>query len=90
MLRYLFTAWFQDSLLPPDDEDFEWPACFIIEAENQNDALLWGRELAEDYCRRRASETLLHCGIDLAEEDEILTLPLVVFGQSVEDEHIGW
>jgi hypothetical protein len=45
-VRFEYVAWFRDERLPPDDEDDEWPAVFVIQAPDQDDAKEWGDRLA--------------------------------------------
>ena len=47
--EYLFeyVAWFRDSSLPPDDEDYEWPGVVYIFAATMDAAIAWGDHLAE-------------------------------------------
>lgn len=42
-----YVAWFRDSTLPPDDEDFEWPGIIYITAVSQEAARAWGDHLAK-------------------------------------------
>ncbi|MEO8290463.1 MAG: hypothetical protein ABI649_05645 [Gaiellaceae bacterium] len=62
---YEYVAWFRDERLPPDDQDYEWPAVFIVVADSAEAALAWGDRLAADYAQA-LSERFIHSGAELA------------------------
>jgi hypothetical protein len=90
MPRYLFTVWFRDELAADDDQDREWPACFVIDASSAQDALAWGNHLARSFSARRESESFLRSGVEERIEPAQDTLPLVVAGHEAGDGEIGW
>jgi hypothetical protein len=49
MADFMYSAWFRDETLLPDDQDYEWVGMFIIEAESASAALAWGDELAKRH-----------------------------------------
>jgi hypothetical protein len=89
MPQFLYTAWFLDRTAAPDDEDREWPACFIVDAPDENQALQWGDQLASDFSARRGTEQFLTSSIE-APSDGSGSLPIVPFGSMATDEEIGW
>lgn len=56
--RFVYTVWFREPKLPPDDQDYEWPGCFIIESVDAASAQRWGDHLAERYARSNGQEKL--------------------------------
>ncbi|MBK9263142.1 MAG: hypothetical protein IPM54_25475 [Polyangiaceae bacterium] len=90
MKRYLYVVWFRNTDMPPDDQDYEWPACFLVEALAANDALSWGDQLATDYSKRRGTEVFLKSYLDVDAEGDLSQLPVVQVGYKASDEEIGW
>ncbi len=84
---YLYSVWFRDDALPPDDQDHEWVACFLIEADSPGAAQALGDELALARARR-AQEQFLWSSVALPTGAE--ELPLVKAGEAATDDHIGW
>lgn len=91
-MRYLYSAWFRNELAPLDDEDREWVACFIVEADTEESARSWGDHLAAAYSKRKVSETHLSSHVESAStaQGDLSTLPVVSFGYESSDEEIGW
>lgn len=89
MTRFLYTAWFRDETVTPDEQDYEWPACFVVEAERSEDAQSWGDQLARSFSARRGTEHYLWSEVVLAESDAD-ELPVVRVGELADDEKIGW
>lgn len=48
-MKFWYTAWVRDNRLPSDDQDFEWPLCFIIEGQTEISAREWGDLVARKY-----------------------------------------
>jgi len=92
MRRYVYTAWFCDNRKSPDDQDFEWPACFIIEAATAEEALSWGDRLARGFSERRETEVYLKSNIEdeSVASGDLSALPVVRVGQEASDREIGW
>jgi hypothetical protein len=90
--RYLYTAWFRDTRMAPSDQDYEWPACFLIEAATPHAALSWGDRLARGFSQRRITEVYLKSSVE-DESDvqwDLSTLPVIQVGYEASDEEIGW
>ena len=45
-----YTAWLENTELPPDDEDHEWCAHFIVLADSAEGAAAWGDKIVRDLC----------------------------------------
>ena len=48
-MKFWYTAWIRNNRLPNDDQDFEWPLCFIIEGQAEISAREWGDLVARKY-----------------------------------------
>jgi len=91
MPSYVYTAWFRDELAVADDEDREWPACFVIEAPNAAEARTWGDHLAQAFSRRRGTETFVQSEVALQDTAGALAkLPTIPVGHEATDAEIGW
>jgi hypothetical protein len=92
MRDFVYTAWLQDSSLPRDAQDFEFPACFRIMAPNEQAALEWGDHLARDLCGRRLEMKLLRSHAELADlgNPGVAALPAIGHGHLANDHEIGW
>lgn len=92
MTAFMYYAWFQDQRLPPDDQDHEWPACFIVEADSADEALAWGDHLAKSYSTRTSEYVFLRSGVEDAGTagGDLASLPVVVAGYEATDSDIGW
>jgi hypothetical protein len=87
--RYLYTAWFRDTCALPEDQDFEWPACFVVVATTEASAQIWGDHLSHSFSRRRITEVFLTSKVEPA-PDGGGGLPVVEAGHEVSDGEIGW
>jgi hypothetical protein len=78
--------------MPPGDEDYERPACFIIEAPTAHDALRWGDHLSASFSLRNTYELFLRCQVEDASfaEGDLSSLPVVPVGYEATDAEIGW
>ena len=92
MRRYVYTAWCRDTCISPDDQDHEWPACLIIEAETAEEAFSWGDRPAGAFSERRIDEVCLNLyAVDESEASrDLATLAVVPLGYEASDEEIGW
>ena len=90
MPRYLYTACFRDELAADDDQDREWPACFVIGAPSAQEAHAWGDHLARSFSARRESEIFLSSEVEEHTESEHGKLPFIVVGHEASDAEIGW
>jgi hypothetical protein len=90
---FLYTVWFRDSSLEPDDQDHEWPACILIEAETTKDATEWGNHLSKQYSVRSKIQHFIRSYsepvIDYS-KCNLSNIPRVVYGNDATDEEIGW
>jgi len=91
-MRFIYTVWFRDPAFPPDDQDYEWPACFVVDAVGAAEARSWGDRLASAYAWRSKQETLSSSTEPLASTDllGVDPLPVVEYGVWASDEEIGW
>lgn len=56
--QFVYVAWFRDSRFALEDQDAEWPACFVIQAPSAPDAKAWdidSRAACAHASRRRRS-----------------------------------
>lgn len=89
--QFAYVAWFIDLNLPPDDQDYEWPACFIVEAVSADEALRWGNHLSMDYSKRTFQPFLRSEAMDLnVAEGDWSSEPVVPTGYEATDDEIGW
>jgi hypothetical protein len=92
VMNFVYTAWFRNPALPPDDQDHEWPACFIIDAASASLAQAWGDHLAQGYARR-GDEQFLSSAVELLEGSTLGdtgSLPRFAYGYDASDEEVGW
>jgi hypothetical protein len=90
MPRFVYTVWFRDRTLPSDDQDHEWPACFIIDATTTALAQAWGDHLAKDYAMQREDEEFLSSSVVADDSSDTALLPVVAYGEVASDAKIGW
>jgi hypothetical protein len=90
MHRFLYTAWFRNLTLPTTDQDYEWPACFVVEAPTSAEAQAWADHLARAYATRRQTEEFLWSDIERATGTDDASLPVVPVGREPTDAEIGW
>jgi len=76
----------------PEDQDYEWSACFVVKASTADEAVRWGDHLSESYSRRRGTEVFLSGDVVNAEvaEGDLSQLPIVPAGHETSDAEIGW
>ena len=91
-MRYVYTVWLTDPMLPPDDPDYQWPACFLIDGRTMTSAKEWGDCISTRY-------VTVHGGSIVRSETEaqekstlpgLDQLPIVLEGHEATDEEIGW
>jgi hypothetical protein len=91
-LKFVYTVWFRDPSFPPDDQDYEWPACFVIAATDDKAAREWGDHLAQKYAA--ASKQVLlwsECeDVKVTSLPGMSKLPCVEYGHEASHEEIGW
>lgn len=90
--RFMYCAWFRDLRMRPGDQDYEWPACFLIEASTADEARGWGDSLSQDFSRRRVTEVFLSSEVTepSTSDAEESSAPVVSVGYQATDEEIGW
>lgn len=90
MNRFLYVSWFRDPQFEMDDQDYEWPASFLIIAKGPELALDWGNRLSVDYSNR-TKQQFFRSYIDETYvqtiDDEI---PVIEYGDNPTDNVIGW
>jgi hypothetical protein len=85
-----YAAWFRDSMFEPDDEDYEWPAVFIVVAPTAMLAQEWGDALAKSFSERREDQQYLWSSVEIADDQTARGLPNVAYGEVASDDFIGW
>ena len=85
-----YCVWFRDTDLPVDDEDYEWPAVFFIQAESSEQAKRWGDRLAARHCETRSERQFLWSSVSEESEARGTSLPVVQAGTWATDSEIGW
>ena len=91
-MKFVYTVWLREPSLTSDDQDYEWPACFVIDGRTRESAQAWGDFLATRYVRTRAY-VLLSSSLEPRETTKLPgvdALPCVVEAEEVSDEDIGW
>ena len=88
--RFLFTVWFRDSSMTPDEEDYEWPACFEVLAASIELASNWGLHVTHSYLSRKPNLSLLHHSTTERSTGISGELPVVRYGMDASDSEIGW
>jgi hypothetical protein len=83
-------VWLRDLSASQDDQDYEWPACILISAACQADALQWGNCLAESFCKRNSNNIFLNSSIEMNDSKNLSNVPKINFGEEASDEEIGW
>ncbi len=92
-MEFVFTALIQDDDLDPQDLDYEFPACFIVEAQSTEMALSWGNNLVMVHCLNNATHKVINTVVEPIHnysEHALTSLPKVYYGVPVSDEVIGW
>ena len=91
--QFDYVVWFRDTTCDPDDQDYEWPACFLILSRSVDAAKNWGDHLARRYSEARRTEVYLWS--ECRPHDPSLSvalgrLPVVIDGVNASDDEIGW
>ncbi len=90
-MKFVYSVWFRNPHTTPDDQDYEWVACFVIKAADSQAALAWGDRLAQRYARRVGDDFLRSDVEDSAlAVENVDTLPMVEDGEDATDAIIGW
>lgn len=86
---YQYVGWFREHTAQPDDQDYEWPACFVVEGTDAHTAQEWGDWLAASYSRRHKGCEFLRSYLD-ANPWANGQGPRVAVGEDAPDDVIGW
>jgi len=87
---YAYVVWIRDPTLPTDDEDYEWPAGFIVRASSAEEAQAWGDRLAMARCAEEG-DVFLHSTVERASEPgAYLSEPVIPYGYEASRDEIGW
>ena len=81
-MEFIYTAWFRNTALEKEDQDHEWPACIIVDAEKSSDALSWGNHLAKSYSDRSATEIFLRSDCEIVDSSvyhDFSSVPRIVY-----------
>ncbi len=92
-MDYVYTAWFRDTSAQPADQDYEWPACIVIEADKLEDATKWGDHLAKQFSDRTPVEQFLRSESEPLRnyaKADMSSTPRIRCGHEATDEEIGW
>jgi len=89
-MKYIYSVWFRDVTRPDDDQDYEWVACFLVEAVSAKAAKAWADHLS--HRRERDDAVFLRSSLEEQRSSHLDTsgLPLVTDGVDSDDAHIGW
>jgi hypothetical protein len=91
-MRYVYTVWMRDLSVLPDDPDYEWPACFIVDGATEQTAKQWADRLAATYATTH-NQCVIGSTIEALATSTLPgadTLPAVEEGEDAPDEKIGW
>lgn len=88
MQDFTYVVWFRDLDAWPSDEDYEWPAVYVVTAETAVDAQAWGDRIAHDRVARKPREIFLWSSIEPHDGGD--ASPRVRIGETPDDDFIGW
>lgn len=92
-MEFIYTAWFRNTAIDEKSQDYEWPACIIIEAETHDDALAWGEYLSEKFSGCSNQEIFIRSQCEMLREIgriDFDCIPRVAYGHEATDDEIGW
>jgi len=93
MSEFIYTGWFRDQSLHSDEQDHEWCACFVIEADTKEKAIEWGNRLSEKHSEKVQTEIFFSSSAEQLtgnNAQQITSLPRLRYGEYASDEIIGW
>jgi hypothetical protein len=94
MAEFLYSAWFVDESALPDDQDSEWVACILIDADCADAAKSCGDSLAQARATRNFSERFVSSSIEdkasLSAATDLSSVPRIEAGRLASNEEIGW
>ena len=93
-MKWVYVVWFDDPYLSKKfpDSDEEWVACFVIVSDTSERAKRWGDYLSNRYAQD-ANQEFLRSFVEPYDQSDLPkldTLPVVVEGQDVDNDYIGW
>jgi hypothetical protein len=91
-MKYVYIVWFRDIVLPENDSESLWPACFVIEGESAESAQKWGDSISSEYAKMNEQafvESAIE-PVDLSTLTGIDLLPVVKEGSQPTKAEIGW
>lgn len=90
--EYMYTVWFRDHNADVEDQDYEFPVCIIIKAQNDVMAKEWGDKISKKYTRNNPENELLRSEIsnlkDYSDSD-LTNVPVINYGYEPTDQEIG-
>ena len=92
-MEYVYTAWFRDTDLDPDDQDYEWPACMVIDAPGRSEATELGDHHAERLSSNRPNQQFLRSGSEPIEhyaKVDMAPVPRIQWKLEATDAEISW
>ena len=90
---FLYSVWFRNTSADVSDQDYEWVACFQIEAESHQKAIEWGDHLSHGYCKANPEEIFISSNVEFLIHEEqvnLLGLPIIQYGFEASALEIGW
>ena len=91
MALHEYSVWFRNKEADPSDQDYEWVASFIVDAPSAPDAKRWGDELSRSYASRNSTNEYRSSeAFPISNPKSAAELPVVEYGVTVSDQHIGW
>ncbi len=90
-MKLVYTVWLRNDDMSPEQSDYEWPACFVIEAGSAEGAKDWGDRLAQAHAAARGEE-LVSSKIEIWSPSTpgLDRRPVVTEGHEPLDAEIGW
>lgn len=92
-MNYLYRAWLRDNALHSDEQDHEWPACILIDAEMKEKAIERGNQLANKRLESIKTEIILLSNADevgINSKNELQNSPKVKYGVEATNDGIIW
>jgi hypothetical protein len=92
-MEFIFTALLRDNDFQPEDQDFEFPVCFIIKAGSKAQALSWGNDVTSEHCLCNPAHELINTVVEATNSyppHVLAKLPKITYGSMPSEEHIGW
>ena len=91
MKAFVYTVWFRDPAMEPEDQDYEWCACIRIIAAAAETAQAWGDHLSKRRSQNGHSDIFLKSDVEVDDMTyELDQMPSVTDGDEASDAFIGW